>query len=198
VFPRAEARVKARFINFTKPNDFYICLCINFVENKFRMSLKHFRVYTRNAVLIVLSMIVLAGASGLSYTAHYCHGKLSGVAFYTGLGLQKPVSCGCKADASSCRQTESSESTDLNKISCCSNISFFNRLSVETPTNQLSSLTLVQPAFIEIGSSDSQLITAETGNLPVCNLKFRPPPIAGRKLVLFLSQQRIPFSSFNS
>jgi hypothetical protein len=162
------------------------------------MSLKHFRVYTKNAVLIVLSMIVLAGASGLSYTAHFCHGNLAGIAFYTELGLQQPVSCGCAADASSCSQTASSESTDFNKESCCSNISFFSRLSIEIPANQLSSLSLVQPAFIEICLSDSQLMTAETGNHPVCNLKFRPPPIAGRKLVLFLSQQRIPFNSYNS
>ena len=38
------------------------------------MSLKRFRTYAKNTLLIALSMIVMAGATGLSYKAHYCHG----------------------------------------------------------------------------------------------------------------------------
>ena len=63
------------------------------------MTLRRIHIYTKNALLIVFAMIVMAGATGLSYTAHYCHDRLSGVAFYTELGIQKEASCGCKEDA---------------------------------------------------------------------------------------------------
>jgi hypothetical protein len=161
------------------------------------MSLKRIRVYAKDVILIVLSMIVLAGASGLSYKAHYCNGNLSGIAFYTELGLQKAVSCGCENITTNDKQAASSDESGLKKKSCCSNISFFSKLSIESPTVYFSSLLLIQPSFIELSSDLSPLFTPENNCISVFDFRFRPPPLAGRKLVLFLSQQRIPFNSYN-
>ena len=62
-------------------------------------------VFAKSTLIIALALIVMAGATGLSFKAHYCHNKLSGIAFYTELGLQKPASCGCKEDLSQNKRT---------------------------------------------------------------------------------------------
>ncbi len=161
------------------------------------MSLKRIRVFVKNALLIVLATIVFAGAVGMSYKAHYCHGNLSGIAFYTELGLQKEASCGCENACVSGDQSASDNSANLTKDSCCSNVSFFSKLNIVSPVNYFSTLALVQPAFIASGLNIAPQLIPLDEIIRVFDYKFRPPPIAGRKLVLFLSQQRIPFSIYN-
>jgi hypothetical protein len=161
------------------------------------MNMNRIRLYAQNALLIVLSMIVMAGAIGLSYKAHYCHGNLSGIAFYSGIGVQQSASCGCAGDDNSGKQQPAPNVPVLSKISCCSNVTFFSKLNIESPVNFISSLQLIQPAVI-VGFSDNILQpVAEKALIP--NSGFRSPPtlLAGRKLVLFLSQQRIPLISYN-
>ncbi|MHC1774723.1 MAG: hypothetical protein AB9834_04845 [Lentimicrobium sp.] len=161
------------------------------------MSLKRIRVFARNAILIVLSMIVFAGAVGMSYKAHYCGGNLSGVAFYTELGLQKEVSCGCESACLSVDQPASDISASLSKDNCCSNVSFFSKLNIVSPVNHFSALALVQPIFIALSINIAPQLISKDEIIRVYDYQFRPPPIAGRQLVLFLSQQRIPFSIYN-
>ena len=155
------------------------------------------RLYAKNALLIVLSMIVMAGAIGLSYKAHYCHGNLSGLAFYTGIGVQQVTSCGCAVDDNSGKQQTATNAPVLSKISCCSNVSFFSKLNIESPVNFVSSLQLIQPAVIVIISDNIPQLTAEKESIPNSGLRSPPTSLAGRKLVLFLSQQRIPLISYN-
>ncbi len=161
------------------------------------MSLKRIRVFVKNAMLIVLATVVFAGAVGLSYKAHYCHGNLSGIAFYTELGLQKEAGCGCEQACLSGDQSASDNSANLSKDHCCSNVSFFSKLNIVSPVSYHSGLIVVLPAFITSGQDIAPQFMAEEEITPVFDYKFRPPPIAGRKLVLFLSQQRIPFSIYN-
>lgn len=161
------------------------------------MYLKHIRVFAKNAMLIVLSMIVFAGAVGMSYKAHYCNGNLSGIAFYTELGLQKEASCGCENASFSGKQSASdNSSTVIKKKSCCSNVSFFSKLNLESPVNYFSTVVQVQPAFIALTLNIAPQLISGDEIIRVFDYRFRPPPIAGRKLVLFLSQQRIPFSIY--
>jgi len=137
-------------------------------------------------------MIVFAGTTGLSYEAHYCHGNLSGIAFYTELGIQKPVSCGCESATSDTKQPASGDKPGLGKESCCSNISFFSKLSLESHVTFSASFLPLQPAIVDPGIIDDVQPSSEVDHTPVFDLMFRPPPLAGRELVLFLSQQRIP------
>jgi hypothetical protein len=151
--------------------------------------------YLKNALLIVLSMIVIAGATGLSYQAHYCHNKLSGIAFYTELGIQKSASCGCADDEKDVIPT--GNSTVLTKNSCCSSIAFFKKLTLVNTANDLLPIALIQPAVIAVFSDISLPEYSGNENLSSFDFLFRPPPLSGRKLVLFLSQQRIPLISNN-
>jgi hypothetical protein len=156
------------------------------------MILRRILSYTKNALLVVFAMIVMAGATGLSYTAHYCHDHLSGVAFYTELGIQKEASCGCKEDAVIADYHPSTtEPVTFSKKGCCANISFFGKLNFETSLDY-SSFAFFQPTITPLLSNVSLQLVSEEENMPVSNAESPPPPIAGRKLVLFLSQQRIP------
>lgn len=158
------------------------------------MKPEQIRAYLKNALLIVLSMIVIAGATGLSYQVHFCHNKFSGIAFYTELGVQKAASCGCADDEKDIIPT--GNSTAFTKKSCCSNIEFFKKLTLENTANDYSLSTWVHPAIVAVFSSLIQPVKSGTENISTFDFRFRPPPLAGRKLVLFLSQQRIP--SINS
>lgn len=155
------------------------------------MNLKLIRIYFRNAMLIALSVIVVAGATGLSYQVHYCHDKLSGIAFYTELGVQKSASCGCADDKITDSQSERN-STVLKKASCCSDISFFKKLTIVSSASDFSQTALAQPAVIAEISTTIQPVDTGNDNLSSFDFRFRPPLLAGRNLVLFLSQQRIP------
>jgi len=161
------------------------------------MTLKRIHIFTRNVILIVLAISVIAGVTGLSYRAHYCHGTLSGIAFYTEFGIQKPVSCGCKDDASVKIIQDSNDSPVLKKRGCCSNISVFSKLDIESLIHSVSSLPVIQPIVFDIVFNTFQQAISETKEIALFEFTFRPPPLAGRQLVLFLSQQRIPLISYN-
>jgi len=155
------------------------------------------RFYIQNALLIVLSMIVMAAATGLSYKAHYCHGNLSDISFFTEIGIQQTASCGCAIEKYDGKKQSSATTPVLTKNNCCSNISFFSKLNIESPVNYFSSLTLIQPAVIEVQSDYAPQLAAEKENISITDFRSSPTPLAGRRLVLFLSQQRIPLISYN-
>lgn len=162
------------------------------------MNLKRIRNYTKNALAVALAMLVLAVCTGLSYTAHYCHNRLSGIAFYPELGIQKPASCGCKEDSSIGKvQTSSVTQATFKKNGCCTNISFFGKLNVETPVNYYSSFASLPPACDIIVFDISNQHASEKEDISIYNTEYPPPLLAGRKLVLFLSQQRIPLIDYN-
>jgi len=161
------------------------------------MNLRHIRIYTKNAIFIVLSMIVMAGVTGFSYKAHYCHGSLAGIAFYTELGVQKAASCGCKDDANTGKAPFAGNTVILKKKACCSDISFFSKLNIESPVNAFSSLALVHPALNAVIFSFTCQAATENVNIPFFDSGSPPPLLSGRELVLFLSQQRIPLICYN-
>jgi hypothetical protein len=160
------------------------------------MFLKRIIFFFRNALLIVLTMIVIAGATGLSYKAHYCHNRLSGIAFYTELGLQQSAGCGC-SDDKEINHPSKGNGTFLTSNSCCSNISYFKKLTLVNSANDFSVSAYVQTAVIAIFSDN--LLPVKPGNdiFSSFDFRFRPPPLTGRKLVLFLSQLRIPVITYN-
>lgn len=160
--------------------------------------MKQIRIYSKNALAIALSVLVLAVATGLSYKAHYCHNHFSGIAFYTELGIQKPASCGCKEDSFIGKAKSLSASLiTFKKNGCCSDISFFGKLKVETTVSYYSSLLLIQPVIDIIVFDISNEIASQKESLQPSDNEFPPPPLSGRKLVLFLSQQRIPLIIYN-
>ncbi len=162
------------------------------------MNLKSFGTVVKNVIIFVFTMIVLAGATGLSYKAHYCHNHFAGIAFFTELGLQKPASCGCKEDALvSKAKKENAFPISINKKGCCSEISFFGRLKIETTVLDYSSNEIILPVLEAALSNIPQQLMLCEENEQITYYKYPPPPLAGRKLVLFLSQQRIPSVSYD-
>lgn len=161
------------------------------------MKLQLIRLYLKNALLVALAVIIIAGATGLSYRVHYCQDKLSGIALYPELGLQQSVSCGCANDIT-LRNVPLTESKPvLTKNSCCSNVSFFTKLSIESQVKDLSSLILLQPAVILLQDNVFEIYSPEKDNIATSSSGALPSPLAGRELILFLSQQRIPLISYN-
>lgn len=159
------------------------------------MNLKRILSWLKNTLVIVLTMILMAGATGFSYQAHYCHDKLFGIVFYPELGLQKSVSCGC-ADDNVTNQPATGNTTTLRKNSCCSNIAAFRKLSVESPVNDFS-IAAVQLAVISIFIDSIKPVVSVNETISRFDFEFIPPPLAGKDLVLFLSQQRIPSAGYN-
>ncbi|MFZ4545817.1 MAG: hypothetical protein ACOYN4_00200 [Bacteroidales bacterium] len=162
------------------------------------MNLRPVIVFAKSTLIIALALIVMAGATGLSFKAHYCHNKLSGIAFYTELGLQKPASCGCKEDLSKNKRNPFSPAPlSLSKNGCCANVSFFSKLNLETTHCVYSSSPIVQPEISIVFSQKDLLLAGNNELFPLSFAESPPPPISGRKLVLFLCQQRIPSISYN-
>lgn len=161
------------------------------------MKAKSILLYLKNVLLIALAVMLIAGSTGLSYTVHYCHDKLSDIAFYPELGLKQSASCTCADKV----RDKSIPATDGKAVlinnSCCKNISYFTKLAVESSVQELSFIPILQPALISVLSysfspTGSEQEYAETPVSPDI-----PLPFAGRRLVLFLSQQRIPANSYN-
>jgi len=160
------------------------------------MKARQIRKYLKNAFLIAFAMIIMAGVTGLSYQAHYCHNKLSGIAFYPELGIQQSASCGCAEDAEPVNSQASGNFPVLTKNSCCSNVSFFSKLTIESHViaNSVIVSELTSSVAININFPDSDI--SHHQNLLDADIGILPVPLAGRKLVIFLSQQRIPLISY--
>ncbi len=159
--------------------------------------MKRIRRYIKNSFTIALTALVLAAATGLSYQAHYCHDRLFGVAFYTELGIQKAASCGCKEDSFTGKVAASkNEPVTLKKDECCSDVTFSGKLKVETLVHFTSPIPLIQPVSDCIGFDTEIQVANEKCSSPVNDSKFSLPSLSGKKLVLFLSQQRIPLINY--
>lgn len=161
------------------------------------MKLKKIRTFFKNTLLIALSFIVMVGVTGFSYQAHYCHDKLSGIALYPELGFRQSISCGCAFEANSINSHPKSNSPVLTKNSCCSNVSFFSKLEIETCYTDFTTYFSVLPAITAININFTVPAISPIEDLSITDAGFQPYPLAGRKLVLFLSQQRIPLISYN-
>ena len=161
------------------------------------MNTKLIRTYFKNVLLIAFAILFMAGSAGFSYKAHYCHNKLSGIAFYPGLGLQQSISCGCASDSQPFDSQNNIGFPVLKKNSCCSNVSFFSKLSVESPSPHYSSGFQLQTSSAGLVIIFSETEVSGNGNIQRIDSGLKPVHLSGRKLVLFLSQQRIPLISYN-
>lgn len=152
--------------------------------------------YLRNTLLFVLAISILVSATGFSYKVHYCHGSFSGLALYPEFGFEPSVACGCAVTADNVVDT-GSDSPVIESNSCCSNISYFSKLALESPVTvfEIQSVSLPARELSQFEFTNTEL---QNENVSIHDFSFIPvAPLAGRKLVLFLSQQRIPFSIYN-
>jgi len=161
------------------------------------MTFKRTLFYAQKALIIILVVMIMVGVTGLSFKAHYCHNHLSGIAFYPELGIQKSVTCGCKEDENNGKTIPATDlPISLNKNSCCENVSFYSKLHIESQIVNLVSLVPTQFANYVLVADLNIIAATEENAVFLSDDEFRqPPPISGRKLVLFLSQQRIPLIS---
>ncbi len=147
-------------------------------------------------MLILLSVIVMAGATGLSYKAHYCKGTLSGISMYPGLGLTQSASCCCDADKPAGKTPTPCDYSELNKNKCCTNITVFSKLNIESPATTFTTLKTIHPVLVTSMQGETYPSICNITGIPFSDAELSPQPLSGRKLVLFLSQQRIPQVSY--
>lgn len=154
--------------------------------------MKRLRSIFLKAFVFILSAILIAGAFGISYQVHYCCNVRHGIAFYPELGFQDPVRCGCSAKIPS----KKNDKSEITSGSCCKDESFNNRLIPEYSQNHsYRSLDVISTNLS--GLSSSAIVTTTDNTLPIVLPYLRPPPLGGRQLVLFLSQQRIPHEIYS-
>ena len=161
------------------------------------MYLKHLRVILQKTIITLLATVVMAGALGLSFQAHYCHDKLSGIALYPGLGLQQSASCGCADEDFDLGSQIPQNNPVLSKKSCCTNISYFKKLIIELPVKDFTPLVVVRPLATALFIDITYYVNPDQEIYSFADKSLMPLPLAGRELVLFLSQQRIPLVSYN-
>jgi hypothetical protein len=159
------------------------------------MKRKRLYLFLKKALTILLAVLVMAGTLGFSYKAHYCHDKLSGIAFFTELGIQKSATCGCKDDESGMNSQTNTDKPVFHKKSCCSNLSYFNKLNIEFSVKDFTHYKLMQPAVSALFVNTFDIPGNDDGINSFADTGLKPVPLSGRKLVLYLNQQRIPLIS---
>lgn len=146
----------------------------------------------KTSISVLMALIIMFGVIGLSYQAHYCHERLSGIALYPGLGIQQAVACGCINDISKSDFAQTDSNHQLKKKSCCTNITRFDKLTIELPVRDFKPVLIIQPLSTALVTNILSPVSTIDEPCFGSDIGIRPVSIAGRQLVLFLSQQRIP------
>jgi hypothetical protein len=148
-------------------------------------------------VLILLATVLLASNTGLIYSSHYCHGRLTDVTLYPGSGISDSKICECTPDANHSADIEQHPGKyQLKAQNCCSNISAYSKLDFDaTQVIQQDNRIIKLPIIFRLPEVASITETVETISQI---LVFSKPvhPVSGRELVVFLLQLRIPFAKF--
>jgi hypothetical protein len=139
--------------------------------------------------LALISLVMLASV-GLSYSVHFCHGKITGIALYPEL-VGAGNECSCKEPKSSGQQVPRPGQA-INKLHCCKNISHFHKVNliIDLHIKNLTSVLSDFPFFTVAGTSTYQVDETIVTGLSPPDTPLSP---VARILILFLHQLRIPF-----
>lgn len=140
-------------------------------------------------LIISLAILLLLANTGISIRAHFCHGNFSQIIAYSEFGVSKEISCNCKLDIKVNSKSDTNEE-QIHRNQCCKNTYTYNKLLVESNISFSHSLSDIAIPILKLREL-SQLSNTETSEATI----FAPPTLpnlSGRKLILFLSQIRIP------
>jgi hypothetical protein len=145
----------------------------------------------KNIVSLLLLLIIVFSSSGFTILTHYCSGSKTTTRSILPELAGKRDDCGGMSCNS--RLKLLSERETISKASCCKeNSSFYkiavvdnpptNRINFKPPVGILLYADLHLLSYLELKTRDFVL--------PICLSK--PPPLAGKHLVILLNQLRIP------
>lgn len=140
-------------------------------------------------LIVSLAILLLLANVGISVRAHYCHGNLSQIVAYSEFGISNEILCNCKIEIKTSLPSNSGH-TQLQKHTCCKNTYTFNKLHVESTVVMSQHFELIKyHAFSIIEFIKEESFEAVKKHIPSPPLI---PSFSGKKLILFLSQLRIP------
>lgn len=139
----------------------------------------------------LLALFFVAGVTGISFTSHFCNDQLSGTTFYPELGIQEIATCGC-ADDLEAPATDNSGFQVISSGACCKNISVSNRITSEYVVS-VSHLLAFSITDLVVSLYWSATGRPEVADVVEPASKSPPPPrLAGKQLIYYLCEIRIP------
>jgi hypothetical protein len=158
------------------------------------MNKSAYRFGIREAVAGTLICIMMIASCGFSYNLHYCHGSLASATFYPGLS-QPANGCGCESGMKAENSGPSKHSPPgIQRTSCCKDYKYYEKIS------PISFNDFFQGAKFSLNIAFTGILpdlklTAPIQQSFLSSFIIHPPPanpLAGRSLVCFLHQLRIP------
>jgi hypothetical protein len=148
----------------------------------------------KNILTIVLLLVFIISTSGITILSHYCSGSKKTIRSILPELSGSQEGCGGMSCSKSFKIALERES--ISKASCCKENSVFYKIAVvETPpVNQFS----IKIPFNNLIAPDLYLATlasSEITNTHFPQVHCESPPVAGKQLVVFLQQLRIPSPS---
>ncbi len=142
---------------------------------------------------VVLLLVFLFGISGISIFHHTCtSSNLDRVTLYADIFHEAPPSCCADEAGDPVAPSFSGVNTAIDATPCCRNVNAF--LVLHIVSNQFSrSLQVVSVPVVAFCFSDlSVKSTCDPFQIASGRFQFHSPPLAGRQLVHFLHQIKIP------
>jgi len=153
-----------------------------------------YRFGIREAVSGILVCIIMVASCGFSYNLHYCHGSLAAATIYPGLS-QPATGCGCESGIKPENSGHSKHSTTgIQRTSCCKDYKYFEKINPSS-FNEFFQGTKFSLSVLFVGILPEYKLSAPIQQPFLSSFLIHPPPailLAGRSLVCFLHQLRIP------
>lgn len=142
---------------------------------------------------MALLLVFLISSSGFTIATHYCSGsKKTTQNIKTGFD-GKDNGCGGMSCGIAKKQARAESSGSISKSTCCKENSIFYKIA--SVNNDLTSrLPVISPSqnFLFQDLLIQTHFSAQKQQLTILREHFFPPPKAGKQLILFLQQIRIP------
>jgi hypothetical protein len=147
----------------------------------------------KNISAMALLLVFLISSSGFTIATHYCSGsKKTTQSIKTGFAA-KDNGCGGMSCGIAKNHARAESPGSISKSSCCKENSIFYKIA---PVNNdlTSRLPVISPLqnILFQGILFQTLFSAQKQQLTILREQFFPPPKAGKQLILFLQQIRIP------
>jgi hypothetical protein len=153
-----------------------------------------YRFGVREVVVSTLVCIMMIASCGFSYNLHYCHGSLASATFYPGLS-QPSAGCGCESGIKAENTGPSKHpSSGIQRTSCCKDYKYYEKISPNS-FNDFFQGAKVSLNILYSGVLPDFKLPAPNQQSFLSSFLIHPPPaitLAGRSLVCFLHQFRIP------
>ena len=147
----------------------------------------------RRIGIICFLLVFLFGITGISFYHHTCSSSNDdNVTVYPGIFEKPTLSCCENETTAQAGFTDSGSPVSIEATPCCKSISTYLKLQVITVRSYRLVLNLDNTLFTVFPLRDRVFPAIEQFFTKHFFLQFHPPPLAGRTLLQFLHQIKIP------